>query len=141
MRSGLVTPLYCLVLNRLKLTSLFFMFRCLGFCFLSLIFVFFAFTCYKGGLKKKKPVLKSDPLFAVNLVVHQCLKNQNRWWPLFQHHLLCYLHECWGKIYFCKYNAPGFLLCFVMLFFNNEYDFLISSKVGLNHLTFALAHF
>ena len=114
--SWLVTPFCCLVLNCSKLTFLFPCSNLLAFlcvC-LSLTFVFFAFLCFKDWWKKV--VWKRDTLLAVNLVIHRCFKNQHRWWPLFQHHLLCYLRKCQDKICFLWNNGSGFLLCFVMLF-------------------------
>lgn len=129
---GFWPPLCCLVLNCLKLTSLFFMFRCIGFCFVFfLTFVFFAFSCYKDWWKKL--VLKSDRVFAVNVVVHRCFNNQNRW---------C---QCVGtvcSVIFVNVKARftfseimvEFPSVFGNAFFNNDSDFLISTKVWLSHL-------
>lgn len=116
-QSWLMTPFCCLVLNCCsKLTFLFPCSNLLPFvcvC-LSLTFVSFVFLCFKDWWKKV--VWKRDTLSAVNLVIHRCFKNQHRWQPLFQHHLLCYLHKCQDKICFLWNSGSGSLLCFVMLF-------------------------
>lgn len=117
-QSWLVTPFCCLVLNCCsKLTFLFpcsnllpFVRVCVFLWPLSLLFF------YVLKIDGKKVVWKRDTLFAVNLVIHRCFKNQHRWQPLFQHHLLCYLHKCQDKICFLWNSGSGSLLCFVMLF-------------------------